>query len=326
MRRTATLAVVAAAILTAHGSSGADDAARRATVVAKIGERTLTVGELEDRILGVPRYQLASFGADNETIRKRFLNEVVLPEILLASGAEKRKLDRELPASHQIERAKSQATLRAVRAQVGPAAQIAMADVQKFYDENRSKFDAPERVNVWRIACKTKEEADQVLEAAKKEPTPKAFEKLAREHSLDKGTYLRGGNLGFLMPDGTSNEAGLKVDPVIPKAASEVKNGDFVPQPVKEGESWSVVWRRGSIGASKRTVEDAAAQIRDTLWKQRVETASKKLEDDLRAKKVSDVNYDLLTMVDVPAGEPIVNRKRPGQVAPNQSSPPASPK
>lgn len=325
----AVVGALAAIVLVSHGSSGAGDP-RREQVAVKVGDRKVTVGELEDRLAGIPRYQLASFGKDDDAIRTRFVNEVLVPEMLLAAGAEKRKIDKELPTAHQIERAKSQATLRAVRAHVGPAASISMADVQKYYDENKSKFDAPERVNVWRIVCKTKEEADQVLDAAKKDPTPKSFEKLAREHSLDKGTYLRGGNLGFLMPDGTSNEAGLKVDAAIPAAAATVKNGEFVPQPVKEGENWSVVWRRGSIGASHRSVEEASGQIRDTLWKQRVEEASKKLQDDLRAKKVSDVNYDLLTTIDLPASSPseraIVNRKRPGQVAPNQSATPASPK
>jgi hypothetical protein len=38
-----------------------------------------------------------------------------------------------------------------------------MADVQKYYDENRSHFDSPERIQIWRILLPTQADADAVL-------------------------------------------------------------------------------------------------------------------------------------------------------------------
>jgi peptidyl-prolyl cis-trans isomerase C len=326
MRRSSAFLAVLAALAVAslfvtrdstRAETNAEEASRRAKIVVRVGAKTMTLGELEDRISAVPRFQLATFGADPDAIRHKFVSDIIVPELLLAAGAEDRKLDRELPTSHQVERARSSAALRAVRAEVGSAAAIPMDDVKKFYDDNRSRYDAPERYGIWRILCKTKDEAAEVLAAAKKDATPKNFETLAREHSVDKATYLRSGNLGFVAPDGSSNEAGLKVDAVVPKAAASVKDGELVGEPVKEGDNWAVVWRRGTIGASRRSVEDAAGQIRDTLWKQRVEQASKKLEDDLRARRVKEVNPDLLQGIDVSVTDGnIVPRKRPGQVPP----------
>jgi len=305
----------------------AEEQARRAKVVATVGSKTVTVGELEDRLATVPRFQLATFGDSPDAIRRKFLNDVIVQDLLLSLGAKEKKLDEDLATKHQLDRALSSATLRAVRRQIGVASAIPMDDVKKYYEENRSRFDAPERYGIWRILCKTKEEAQEVLDKAKKDATPKNFEALARDHSVDKATYLRGGNLGFIAPDGTSNEAGLKVDPAIPKAAAGVKDGEFVAQPIAEGENWAVVWRRGTIAPSKRSVEDAAAQIRDTLWKQRVEAAQKKLEDDLRAAKVRDVNPDLLRGIDISTSDGnIVPRKRPGQVAPGKPVPSTQPK
>ena len=101
------------------------------------------------------------------------------------------------------------------------------------------------------------------------------------------------------MLDGASNEAGLKVEPVIVKAAATVHDGDFVPVPIPEGEYFGIVWRRGTVAASHRTVEQVAAQIRDTLWKQRTEAAEKKLIDELRAKNVKEVNEGLLGIVEL---------------------------
>ncbi len=302
----------------------AEEQARRAKIVARVGPRTVTVGDLEDRLAVVPRFQLATFGDSPDAIRRKFLNDIVVQDLLLAAGAEDKKLDKDLPIAHQLQRVLSSATMRAVRIQVGPAAAISMDEVKRYYEENRGRYDAPERYGIWRILCKTREEALEVLAAAKKEATPKNYEALARDHSLDKATYLRGGNLGFIGPDGTSNEAGLKVDPAIPKAAASVKDGEFVPQPVPEGENFAVVWRRGTIGASKRSVDDAAGQIRDTLWKQRVEAAQKKLNDELRARDVRDVNPDLLRGIDISTSDGnIIPRKRPGQVAPGAPATPA---
>jgi peptidyl-prolyl cis-trans isomerase C len=205
-----------------------------------------------------------------------------------------------------------------------------MDEVKKYYDENRSHFDTPERYSIWRILCKTREEAVSVLEAAKKDATPQNFTALARDHSVDKATTMRGGNLGFLAADGTSNEAGLKADPAIVKAAQAVKDGEFVSTPVAEGPYFAVVWRRGTVGALHRSVEEAKDQIQSTLFKQKLEETSKKLLDDLRARDLHEFNPELVNSIEVTPGEgDIVPRRRAGQVPPLGaigSGRPASPK
>ncbi len=305
------------------GASGNDEAARRAMVIVHAGPNVITVGDLEDRLARIPAVQLETFGTDGPTIRRRFLNEVMIPDLLLASGAKAQHLDTKLPTSGDIDRTLASATKRAVREQVGPASSIPLADVKQYYDDHRAHFEAPDRLSLWRILCKTKDEAQTVLEAAKKDPTPKTFEALARDHSIDKASYLRGGNLGFISPDGASNEAGLRVDPILPKAAASVKDGELVPEPIAEGENFAVIWRRGTIAANKRSLDDAAPQIRDTIWKERVEAAQKKLLEDLRAKNVRDVNEDLLRGLNVAFDDKSLGpRRRPGQVTP-MGQPPA---
>jgi peptidyl-prolyl cis-trans isomerase C len=216
-----------------------------------------------------------------------------------------------------MKRALSSATMRAARERVGKASDISMDEVNKYYEENRSHFDTPERYGIWRILCRTREEAVSVLEAAKKDGTPQNFTALARDHSVDKATNMRGGNLGFLAADGTSNEAGLKADPAIVKAAQAVKDGEFVPTPVAEGPYFAVVWRRGTVGALHRTAVEAKEQIQNALFKHNLEEADKKLIDDLRARDLLDFNPELVNSIDVTPGEGnIVPRKRPGQVPP----------
>ena len=69
-----------------------------------------------------------------------------------------------------------------------------------------------------------------------------------------------------------------------------MRDGDLVPSPVSEGEYFAVVWRRGTIAATRRSIEDAGPQIRDAIWKTRVEDETDKLVASLRANKLHDLN------------------------------------
>ncbi len=293
------------------------DAARRAKVVLTVGTCHVTVGELEDHLAGVPTYQISTFGASREAVARAYIEQVLVRDMVLAAGAEARGLDKELPTSQLLTRALSGATLRKTRSASPSAAAIPMDDVRRYYDDNRARFDSPERINLWRILCKSREEATTVLETARREPTIEKFNALARDHSIDKATNMRGGNLGFVGPDGASNEAGVKVDPALVKAAQTVKDGEIVPQPVAEGSSFAVVWRRGTVPANKRSVEDSAAQIRAALFRERTETNEKKLIDDLRAKNVKEVNAGLLGIIELhPFDAGLGTPRNPAGVAP----------
>ncbi len=300
--------------------SGAGALARRSAVAARVGAKEITVAELEDRIGKLPRVQLLTMGSTPSEIRRKFLLDVVVPEALVASGAEKEHLDTDPAVAAKIRRALANATMRVVRSQVGPVSGISMEDVRKYYAENKSKYDSPTRYNLWRILCAKREEAVSVLDAAKATLTVDSFTKLAREHSGDKATNLRAGNLGFVDSDGNSNEAGVKIDPELARAAARVKDGELVPQPVAEGAGFAVVWRRGSVAASHRSPEDAAGQIRETLWRQRNEEASQRLIDELRTAHLRDLNEAALTGIEVSSSDgEVMPRRRPGQVPPLRS-------
>lgn len=290
---------------------------RTGAVVVRVGPRAVTVGELEDRLAKLPPVQRATYGATPEAIRKKFVEDVVVPELLLELGADAKKLAKVYPVSYDVDRTKADSALRAMHEKVGPASAIPASDVQKYYDEHRPIYDAPERINLWRILVKTKEEADSVLADAKKDPAVSHWNQLARDKSLDKTTAMRGGNLGFVTAEGASNETGVKVDAALVAAAKGVKDGELVPAPVAEADGFDVVWRRGTVGAAKKGLADVEAQIRDTLHKQRVEAEMKALTAALKKDKLKDFAPDVLDTVDLtPSGGTVVPKKRPGQVPP----------
>ncbi|WP_394833523.1 peptidyl-prolyl cis-trans isomerase [Pendulispora rubella] len=285
------------------------DAPKSEAVVAKVGARTVTAAELEARLATIPAFQLRTFGETPEAIKKGVLERVIVPELLLEQGAEAKHLETDRGVAERLSRAQAQATVRALRAQVGTA--VSAEEIKRYFEENRGRFEAPESYNLWRILCKTREEALSVLEDAKKDGQLAKFQSLAESHSIDQATYLRGGNLGFVNAEGVSNEAGLRVEPALVKAALSVKDGEFVPAPVEEAGAWAVIWRRGTVGASRRTLEELMPRIRDMILRQRLDTAVSKLVTDLRTRDVRDLNESLLPGLPVADKETVVPRKRP---------------
>jgi peptidyl-prolyl cis-trans isomerase C len=304
MRLAVSVAVLLAGAVLDRGETEAaglqSEAARRAAIVARVGtSRSITVGQIEDRIQAMPEIQRATFGDSDAAVRHRFLSHVMVREALLLLGAEADGLLAKLPSAYAVDRALSNGTVRAIQSRLGPGSAVTMDEVRAYYESNRTRYQSPERLQLWRILCATREDAQMVLDLALKDPTPKTFSELARDHSLDKATRLRAGNVGFVADDGTSNEPGLRVDPAIVLAAQAVQDGQFVPRPVAEGDAFAVVWRRGTLAASKRGLEAVAAQIRDAIWADRVKRETDALVSRLRASNLRDFNPAMLDDVDL---------------------------
>jgi peptidyl-prolyl cis-trans isomerase C len=282
----------------APDASALGDAHRRA-VAAHVGPQAVTVGEIEDRIGPVPRFQLRLYGRTAAEVVRSFFDKVIVRDVLLSLGAADKHLDRDIAVEQGVERMLSSATLRAIIADVGPLGAIPMTDVQQYYDANRARYDSSGRVQIWRILCPTKGEAESVLAQAKKDGTATTFTQLARDHSIDKATYLRGGNLGLVGEGGVSNEPGVMVDLAVLNAAQGVKDGEMAPAPVPEGPNFAVVWRRGSQPGVHHPLAEVEVQIRDALVRQKREVAEKALLDKLRAQKVSMVDDSAVGDFDV---------------------------
>jgi peptidyl-prolyl cis-trans isomerase C len=271
-------------------------------VVARIGNEpsaaTVGAAELTARLGAMPAFQRLTLGATPPDVTRRFLQDVVVPEKLVEIAARGARLDAQPAVAFAEDRVLSGATVRALRKRVGVPASVTDDDVHAYFEANRGRYEAPERYQIWRILCRTRDEAQTVLGAAKADPSPKTFTDLARDHSQDKATNLRGGDVGFVTEDGASNEPGVRVDPAIVKAARGVPDGALVPQPVAEGDYFSVVWRRGTIAARKRTAADAAQQIRDAIAKARVKVETDRLVARLRAARVRDEHPELLDQLE----------------------------
>jgi peptidyl-prolyl cis-trans isomerase C len=303
----------------------ADTSPAETTVVARIGTRTITVDELSRRIASIPPFQLRAFGHNAEEVRRNFLQKVLVREALLAQGALGAKLEDRDDVRERIRGVLRSTMLSGVRAETISRSPVSDEEVKRYYDANPTKFHTPARMAIWRIQVAKREEAAAILKEILAEPTPKRWNEICRDKSLDRATSMRGGNLGFVSPDGTTAEAEIKVDQAILKAAGSVEDGKIVPEPVAEGERFAVIWRRQSMKAVDRAIEIEAASIRQVLTHEKTEKRTTELIEQLRKDHLRDFNPDLVDLVDVAATGELQAVRRPGTLLPRKPGAPPTP-
>ena len=253
-------------MLSAAGAS-ADSKPYPSPVVLKVGTASLTLAELQSEIDAAAPFQLVSLGASDAEIRRAYADKVAAPRLLLAEEARARKLSDTLPVKQLVDRALVEALAETVRASV--TAELTDAVVTSYFEEHRAEFSHPERIRVFRLLVADRAEAQKLLEKARKIKDMSEWRALVRDNSIDQATRLRGGDLGFVHPNGDTEVPSLRATRELFDAAAKVKDGELVQELVAEGKQFGIVWRRGSLAAVEARLDDHEAQIRRLLIERR---------------------------------------------------------
>jgi peptidyl-prolyl cis-trans isomerase C len=280
-------------------------------VVARVGEATVTRGELERRIAETPRGLLATYGDSPEAIRRGFLERVLVRDLLFAAEARARKLDTQKDVRDRVLGAQRALLIDELR-KSERAAEISDDEVRAYYQQNASKFVSPKRIGLARILVATEAEARALIGELGAEPDAKRWADLARDKSLDKSTHLRAGALGLVAADGTTSRGDARVEPGLFAAAEPVDDGGLVPEPVREGTRFAVVWKRQTMRPVERPIELEAPSIRGLLAEQRIRGAVTSLLEKLRAELVREENPELCNVIAVSPEGDVERAKRPG--------------
>ncbi|HEX6275629.1 MAG TPA: peptidyl-prolyl cis-trans isomerase [Polyangiaceae bacterium] len=274
-------------------------AADASPVIVRVGSASMTQADVARRLAALPSYQLARYGSTPEDQKKRFVAEVLVPEMLFGEEAFQKKLDASPNVQDKVREALRDSVDRGIREDTLKAQPITPEEIKKYYDENKARYETPKRIKVWRIQVPDEAAAKAVIGLAKGADGPKRWSEEARERSLDKATAQRSGDLGFVRPDGTTDVPRVQVDPAVYAAVDKVPDGTVVPTPLKEGDHYSVLWRRGSIEATKRTLEDESDSIRQLLERRRIETGRQELLKRLKTEQVKESHPELLEHIEV---------------------------
>jgi peptidyl-prolyl cis-trans isomerase C len=154
----------------------------------------------------------------------------------------------------------------------------------------------------------------EIIEDLKKDPSPKHWSEVARAKSIDGATGVRGGNLGFVTPDGTTSEPGMKIGHAVIEMAQKLKDTEIASEPAHDGDRWVIVWRRQTMPAVERGVDVEAGTIRQMLLHMRTDAKIKETIARLRKEHLGDHSPDLIDLFDITPQGDMTPVRRPGSL------------
>ena len=259
------------------------DVARRARIYARVGEVSISVGDIEDQIA-----QQAPFLRDRyrDPARLRELADGLVRMELLAREAKRREYDRNPVVEQATKQMLVQNLLRTEFDERITRESIPAADVLAYYEAHEDEFVRPAMVRASHILFDTRPEAEALLVEARAADAS-GFRALVRDHSKDTETKLRGGDLRYFTQDGRP-PGGRPDDPPVAEAivaaAFALTELGEVSDPIAVGENFSLVKLTGSREREVRTLEQAEDGIRLRIWRERRQEAIDEFVADLRQR------------------------------------------
>jgi parvulin-like peptidyl-prolyl isomerase len=279
-----------------------------ALVVAKVGERTITLGDYAATLERMDQFDRLRYQSPER--RKELLQEIIDVE-LLAQDARKRKLDDEPETQQAIRQVLRDAILADAKRELPAPADIPDAEVRAYYEAHRDDYREPERRRVAEIVVKDKDTANRVIALAKK-TNSREWGELFRNHSLvplrkgPEGQPLEmAGDLGLVGPPGDPRGDNPRVTAEVRAAIFEVTEiGEVLSRPVPASDGFHVVRLLGRSDAHERSLSDADRSIRVTLLQAKIAEREKALEAELRRQFPVTIDEQALAKVDLPPPPP----------------------
>lgn len=305
-------------------------AEQRAVVVAKIGDHTVTLGEIEARLAKEPPVVRSQFGSIQK--RKEYLTSLVQFE-LLAAEARRRGLQNDPEVLEAAKQAMVRKFLSDQAVEDVKPEQFTDADLQTYYDANPGLYHKPEQVEVSHILLKDQRKAEQVakeLRAASDGSPAKlvvAWNDYVARMSEDKDTVPYLGSLGLVSktpPQGATPQE-LERLARVPAQVIDAALGRetmTVGTPVQSPMGWHVLMVTSRIPAVDRSFAEVKDSIRTRIVKRERDVRRQKLLDSLRAEAQVEVNEDALRLLPVQA-PPTGKGEQPAGVSTNRQ--PAAP-
>lgn len=301
LRRSA-VALVLLVLAASSGVAGSARAVDDGAIVATIGERKVTAAQIKKALAGVPAFELAALGQTKVDVLRKYLDEAIVREEVLAEAARKKGALDDRSVKVAIDKSLAGAIVRKELDALGGKAGIPDDEVKAYYEAHLAEYKFPERVRLWHIVTANKADAEAALAKVKADPTREGWPKIVSEHSLDPNTKTSSGDLGFITAEGKTSEPKVVVPKELAAAAFTLKDGEVAAAPVQSSAGWHVVWRKGSVPSVTRSLVDEGQTIREVLYEQRREKTYKALLERLRGSRKLEIDEELLPLVNVDVG------------------------
>lgn len=238
------------------------------TVVARIGDKEITLGDLLVMRSQLPaQYQQVPLEAIYEPMLNRAIDQVLITRAARASGI----ADQD-DVKARIEEAADQVIAEAYLTQT-ITSEITEDALRKRYDETIATQSGEEEVKARHILLDTEEEAEAVIEELEDGAD---FAKLAQEKSTGPSA-AQGGDLGWF-------QAGQMV-PEFSAAAFALEPGTYTKEPVKSQFGWHVILLEEKRTADAPSFEQVHDQLTADMTRELIQARLEKLRGEAKVER-----------------------------------------
>ncbi|MCM2359684.1 MAG: peptidylprolyl isomerase [Geobacteraceae bacterium] len=261
---------------------------QKGQVLAEVNGAVITTEDFKKEVEILPAY-LKQMAASPDG-RKEMLDSMVVRELVL-QDAQKQGVDKSPEVAAKMEDMKKRVIVEAyLKKKVAEQADIADADLQKFYDQNKEKFKTGEQIKASHILVKSEKEAQDVLTQLK---GGAKFEDLARKFSTDPAGQ-KGGDLGWFGKD--------SMIPEFEKVAFALKEGQ-VSGVVKTKFGYHIIKLVGKRPAGVLPFAEVKEQLKASLLPEKQQEVFKKVKEELKKSAKLSVKEDVLMGIGANGGE-----------------------
>ena len=187
------------------GTMGLAEENEEKEIIAKVGDQTITLSDLE-QIIGYLSDNRQAMIEQNPQVKESILRQYV-QSIVISQQAKKEGFDKKPEVSQKLNfYSDSLLSNLYLEKQIGDKVTVTEEETKAYYDEHRNEFTTPEMIKARHILVKvdpsaSEEEKKQAYQKAedilKQVQDGEDFAELATELSDDSHTQSKGGDLGF---------------------------------------------------------------------------------------------------------------------------------
>ena len=239
----------------------------RNEVVAVVGGRSITVGELSDALARQTPYVRLRF-ASHARKRDFFMNYV--RSETLYQEAKRQRLGADPGVLREVKLALVDVLRQRLYGELAQIGDIRSQDVRTYFEAHRAEFVTLARRRVTWLLAKDKKEAARLAALVNEQDSGLAyFSKLAAEHSIDRVSKKKDGDLGFFTAE----------DSFVPKeirdSAFQHSNIGELHGPLKVDTGYALWMLTGVRPAVRQSLDEVKDRIRTLLFRQMRDAALK---------------------------------------------------
>lgn len=276
-----------------------------AKVVAKVGDRTITVGDVTKQINRLSPYIRRRWAAPEK--RKEFLDKLIRVE-LLSQEAERLGLGDD----PEVQRTVKQVMIRLLvkndlEKELLPT-EVDEATLKAEYEKEHDKYHRPAQVRASQIVVKSKPEAVKLLaDLNAQAKDSRYFRQKAREVSIDEKTANRGGDLGYFSKPDEKQEGEPEVPKAVVEAAWKLENvGDLLDAPVQSDAGWHIIKLTNKRPEMNRSFESVKRIIENRLLRDKRRQAMDDFVSGLKEKADVEIFEENLSKLELDTSLPSI--------------------